>query len=103
MRLPWLLQQMGLAAREAAPLLEYRFRQEGRTAFLVALANIAPEKAVPLLRRATVTIRKEVVRLLAGSDNLQPASADLFAELLDDRGVALDAAMALVRLDPSKA
>ncbi len=98
-----ILQQMGVAARSSAPLLEYRYRQEGKASFMIALANVAPEKAGPLLRRESADARKAILHLLAQSRTLQPTAAPLFADFLADRSVSLDAATALLRLDPGKA
>jgi HEAT repeat protein len=98
-----ILERMGSAGREAAPLLEYRFRQEGRASFVVTLAHIAPDRVPPLLRRQPAALRKEVIHRLSMSESLQPAVADLFAELVEASGVTQDTATALGKLDPSKA
>jgi HEAT repeat protein len=98
-----ILQQMGAAARDAAPLLEYRAHQERRASFAIALAHIAPDQAAKMLRKEPADFRKEVVRLLSNKDSLQPALVSLFAGLLDDRSVSLDAAAGLLKVDPIKA
>jgi HEAT repeat protein len=97
------LQHMGAAARDAAPLLEYRWRQQPDVSFAIALAHIAPDRAAPLLRKESAAFRKEVASYLGNCAELPPAVASLFSELVDERNVSLDTAAELMRFDPVKA